>query len=75
MASAGPEVQAKLLKSLGLTGFIMTDGKKKMILIFINNIYYQVTIQSICSTQLQAYQEINNENDATNLIFNIYFKF
>lgn len=26
MAQAGPEFQAELLKGLGLTGFIMTDG-------------------------------------------------
>lgn len=26
MASAGPEMQAKLLEGLGLQGYIMTDG-------------------------------------------------
>ena len=26
MANAGPELQAELLKGLGLTGYIMTDG-------------------------------------------------
>ena len=27
MVNAGPEMQAKILKSLGLKGYLMTDGK------------------------------------------------